>query len=244
MVMWSGDVLLGWCECEIKIMLKCVMLDVWGENVDVMVCVWSLDVDVGMLKWWFVVNVVWDVLNVELVVLIYGGKVLWDDETLRDAFVWGWESVVVYGEMVGEGDGWMEMVMVDELGMEGEVCVVEEYVVYIVVRSARETSAEDSRATTTMMVEGVVNVCGGEGDVCEEGGYEIVVLVSEVWEMMVMWGDARDAGAFDSGTFAMFRGDVLVNVFVLLVLMFCEDVLCVLLSVLEYVMLFLMNVMY
>ena len=82
----SGDASPGRREREIKITLKRATPDARGENADVTVRVRSLDVDVGTLKRRFVVNAVWDAPNAESVVLIYGGKVLRDDETLRDAF--------------------------------------------------------------------------------------------------------------------------------------------------------------
>ena len=210
-------------EREIKITLKRATPDARGENADVAVRVRSLDVDVGTLKRRFVVNAVWDAPNAESVVLIYGGKVLRDDETLRDAFARGRESVAAYGETAGEGDGRTEMATVDESGTEGEARAAEEYVVHIVVRSARETSAEDSRATTTTTAEGAVNARGGEGDAREEGGHETAVPASEARETTATRGDARDAGASDPGTPAMFRGDVSANAFASPVSMFRED---------------------
>ena len=116
----------------IKITLKRATPDARGESADVTVRVASLDVDVGTLKRRHVARALWDAPNAESVVLIYGGKVLRDDESLRDAFARGRESVAAYGDERAPGNA-----TEDERGTADEATAAEEYVVHIAVRSAR-----------------------------------------------------------------------------------------------------------
>ena len=206
----------------IKITLKRATPDARGESADVTVRVASLDVDVGTLKRRHVARALWDAPNAESVVLIYGGKVLRDDESLRDAFARGRESVAAYGDERAPGNA-----TEDERGTADEATAAEEYVVHIAVRSGAKAKAEDSRDAAT--ADGAANARGGEEDAREERARETAATQSAARETAATQSAARDAGArgdvvaSDPGTPAMFRRDVSANAFESPVSAFRED---------------------